>query len=87
MKPIDFREANVVFAENQPQYLPLPVYMKINDSKGRVVSCWKLSLWERWCLLVTGRLWLSVTTFNNALQPQRPSVECPFEKRRRLRDE
>jgi hypothetical protein len=81
MKPIEFREANVVFAKDQPEYLPLPVYMDESDPKGRVISCWKLSLWECFTVFVTGRLWLSVLTFNKPLQPQKPTVECPFRRR------
>jgi hypothetical protein len=26
MKPIKFKEANVTFAENQPEYIPLPAW-------------------------------------------------------------
>lgn len=46
MKPIKFKEHNVVYAENQPEYQPLPAFR--NDShQGEVVSCWQLSFKER----------------------------------------
>jgi hypothetical protein len=77
MKPVTFKEHNVIFAKDQKEYLPLPAY-KAPD--GTVVSCWKISLMERVKVLVFGRLWLSQLTFNSLLQPQRPSIECPFEK-------
>ncbi len=78
MNPIDFKEVNVVFAKNQPQYLPLPAW-KSDD--GEVISCWRLSWIERLKVLVSGRLWLRILTFNQPLQPQRPDVDFPFGKR------
>lgn len=79
MKPLNFDAANIMFAENQPQYETLPARVCLIDEDGEVTTCWSLSWKERLKLLFTGRLWLSVLTFNNPLQPQRPSVECPFE--------
>jgi hypothetical protein len=68
MTPIEFKEQNVVFAKDQPEYMPLPAFR--NDSpQGEVVSCWKLSLKERLKLLFTGRLWVCLLTFNKPLTP------------------
>jgi len=75
MKPIDFPEKNCVYAENQPEYLPLPVH-KTED--GIVTSCWKLSFDERIKVLFGGKIWWSVMTFNKPLQPQKPSINKPF---------
>lgn len=86
MKPIAFKEANTVFALGQPQYLPLPSY-KHYDNMGRVTSCWRLTLIERLRLLWTGRLWFTVATFNEPLQPQRPRVEKPNMPRLTVIDE
>ena len=77
MKPIDFAEKNCVYAENQPQYLPLPVYKQEN---GEIWSCWKLTLRERIKILFTGCLWIGCMTFNKPLQPIRPLVDSPFER-------
>ena len=74
MKPIEFNEQNSVYAENQPEYLPLPSH-KTQD--GIVTSCWSLSWKERFNLLFTGKIWWSNFTFNNPLQPQKPSVKKP----------
>ena len=74
MKPIAFDGVNCTYAKDQPEYLPLPV-RKTED--GEVVSCWTLTWWERLHVLITGRLWYSVLTFNQPLQPQLPSVEKP----------
>lgn len=78
MKPVEFEEANMVFAKDQPEYLPLPAYIHPMDPHGTVVSCWQMTWRERLRVLWSGRLYLSVLTFNQPLQPQRPSVESPF---------
>lgn len=77
MKPIEFDGHNVVIAKDQPEYLPLPALV-FDGVERRVVSCWKLGLWERLVVLVTGRLWMSVLTFGAPLQPQLPEVKRPF---------
>lgn len=73
MKPVKFEEVNVVWAENQPQYQPLPAYR----DKRMTVTCWALSWRERFVLLITGRLWLCQLNFNLPLQPQLPLVDKP----------
>jgi len=79
MEPIKFKEHNVVYAEDQPEYLPLPV-LKLED--GEVISCWKLNFIEKMKILLFGKLWLSILTFNKSLQPLLPSVSKPFLNRR-----
>ena len=64
MKPVKFKEANMTYAENQPEYLPLPVH---KTKEGEVISCWKLSLMERLRVLFAGNVWLSSL---KPLQPQ-----------------
>jgi hypothetical protein len=68
MKPIQFPEANVTFAKDQPEYQPLPAFRN-NSEMGEVVSCWQLSFRERLRILFTGKLWVSLMTFNNPLTP------------------
>ena len=75
MEPIKFPEHNTVYAEDQPEYLPLPVF-KAED--GPLVSCWKLTWRERFKVLFTGRLWLMSLTFNQPLQPILPQVDKPL---------
>lgn len=66
MKPIEFKEHNVVFGKDQPEYMPLPA-LKFED--GTVITCWKLSWKEAIRVLCTRKIWLSVLTFNKPLQP------------------
>ena len=66
MKPIEFEQSNVVFAKDQPEYLPLPAH---RSEDGCVSTCWQLTWRERLKVLIGGRLFLSLLTFNNPLQP------------------
>ena len=75
MKPVRFPQVNRTLAEDQPEYQPLPVFA---SPDGEVISCWKLTLWERLKVLLLGRLWLRQYTFNTPLQPQLLQVESPF---------
>jgi hypothetical protein len=72
MKPIKFKQQNVVFAENQPEYFPLPAH---RTPSGKVTSCWSLSWKERLRILFTGKIFWTQLTFNQPLQPVRPSLE------------
>jgi len=77
MKPIEFKEQNVVFAKDQKPYLPLPAYQD-DEQGGRIFHCWQLSWWERFKILFTGKLWINVLNFHNPPQPIKPIAESPF---------
>ena len=68
MKAVEFKHQNVVFAKDQPEYIPLPA-LKIDGPNGEVISCWKLSFKERILVLLFGKVWLSTLTFNKPLSP------------------
>ena len=68
MKPTNFKEQNVIFAKDQPEYQPLPAFIEKSD-KGQVISCWKLSIKERLRILFFGKLWCCMLTFNKPLTP------------------
>ena len=75
MQPIEFPERTIVWAEDQPPYLPLPAY----TDERETISCWRLTWRERLTVLWRGRLWLRQLNFGLPLQPQVPQVESPFE--------
>lgn len=77
MNPIRFPEVTMVLAENQPEYLPLPVWCGPAPNV-EMISCWRLTWRERLWVLLTGQLWLRQFTFGHALQPQLPQCESPF---------
>lgn len=79
MKPLKFPGYNVVFAKDQPPYLPLPAYQDCIQG-GRVFHCWKLTWKERFHILYSGKLWINVLNFGKPLQPIKPMVENPFRK-------
>ena len=74
MKPIEFKEQNIVMAESQSQYENLPAF-KSDDDDGIIISCWKLSLKERVRLLFKGNLWVGLWTFNEPLTPSKFSTK------------
>ena len=70
MKPIHFKESNIVFAKDQPEYQPLPAYKNKNEgNNGEVVSCWSLNFRERIKVLFSGKIYASLMTFNKPLTP------------------
>ena len=80
MTPTSFPEQNIIF--NPPEGMeercdPLPAFR----GDGQVISCWRLTFWERVKLLFTGRLWFSV--IGNAQPPIWLGVHCPFIRNRR----
>lgn len=68
MKPKKFKEQNAIYAEDQPQYLPLPGH-KVKEPEGRFIFCMGLSFIERLRILLLGRIWVSLMTFNKPLTP------------------
>lgn len=81
MKPIcpvipgGFLIPEVVYAKDQPEYIPLPAW---RGEDGKVVTRWKLTWRERLRVLMSGNLWLTILTFNRPLQPVMLHAECPI---------
>jgi hypothetical protein len=76
MQPLNFDGANVVFGANQPEYQPLPAEMRLGHS-SEIVTCWELSPEELERVQETGKIWLSLLTFGQPLQPVLVSVDKP----------
>lgn len=66
MKPTKFKECNLEYAKNQPEYNSIHVF-KTDD--GEVITYWKMSFLERLRVLFKGGIWLSLQTFNRGLTP------------------
>ena len=77
MELLEFPEQNIVFANDPPQYRPLPAYRYPGDAEGRIVCCWGLTWRERLRLFVSGRIWHEILTFGHSLQPQLLAVDKP----------
>lgn len=75
MIPIEFEQQNCVYAKDQPEYLPLPAHKK---QDGEVISCWKLNDKEIENIIKDKKLYISLLTFNQPLQPILISTTNPF---------
>jgi hypothetical protein len=75
-KPIipGFRLPVTVYAKDQPQYQPLPVY---HHDDGTVLSRWHCTWRERLRILISGDVYLWQLTFNTPLQPVMLEAEKP----------
>jgi hypothetical protein len=69
MKAIPFKEQNIVFGENQEEYLPLPAYYERASQEGYVITCHALTWRERWAVFFTGKVWAMQITFHRPVQP------------------
>jgi len=77
MQPVQFKGSNVVFAKDQPEYLPLPAY---KDTTGRVLTCWKMTFWETLKFIFFRKIWLVTETYNGPLQPVFITIDCPLQQ-------
>lgn len=81
MKPVPFNSHglgnDIVIAKDQPQYKPIPANIQHTVPECPVTMCWELSDEELNRLLVTKKLWHSVWTFGQPLQPILLSVTPP----------
>lgn len=67
MKAVEFPEANIKIAENQPEYETLPALH--DPDEGSIVYCFQLSEEEKKQVIETGRIWIKQLTFNRPMQP------------------
>lgn len=77
MKLIEFPEQTVVIGKDQPEYKPLPAHKFEGDQQGRIACCWALTWRERLQVLISGRVWQQVLTFNKPMQPQLLTADKP----------
>jgi hypothetical protein len=84
MIPVKFKEQNgSLVGGPSAEYgtgddvVDLPVYR----GSGMVISCWRLTFWERLRLVLTGNVWLLVLGTNHA--PVKLTTGAPFEAEER----
>ena len=81
LKPIKFKGQNVVYAEDQDQYISLPGYRvpysahSEEGKRGNFVTCWKFSFKDRIRILFGKPLWFEVWTFWDPLQPVKLTID------------
>jgi len=77
MKPIEFAEQNIVYAKDQPEYLPLPAYRTPDGMEA--TACWGMTWRERIRVLLTGRVYVTLLTFGGPLTPSIVSTRPPMQ--------
>jgi hypothetical protein len=70
-----FESAEIVFAKDQPEYLPLPA-LPVNGNQ-LIITRWKLSRVERLRVLFHGDVYLWMSTFGKPLQPVKLETVVP----------
>lgn len=76
--PVLPNHEQVVFAETQSEYNPLPA-IRLDSREGEVITRWKPSPEELAMLNAGESMYLSVWTFNHSLQPINLRVATPEE--------
>lgn len=77
MKPSEFPQQNIVFAEDQDEFLDLPAHF--DTSQGVATFCLSLNKEEIEQVKKTGKIYLSIFTGGQPLQPIGTSFLNPFE--------
>lgn len=77
--PTAFEEANITFAKDQKEYIPLPA-LAFGDEYGQVITCWQMTPEELAQVAKTGKVWLTMLTFNQPLQPVMLHGAEPFQR-------
>lgn len=65
----------VVYAQDQAEYNPLPCYKMLD---GTVITRWRCSWDERFRVFWSGNIYLEQMTFNQPLQPIRLDTRIPL---------
>ena len=76
MNPIEFQQMTGIAAKDQPEYIPLPMYR----DEQQVISCWRLSFWERLKVLFSGVIWMRLMhTPDQMMTPSLLETENPWD--------
>lgn len=78
MISIEFPQANIPLAKDQPEYETLYVHVDPNDPTLSMTACFELSDEEIVELVKTRKLWYTQLTFGQPFQPVRMSTQNPF---------
>lgn len=78
MRSIEFPQANIALAKDQPEYETLHVHADINDPTLPMTACFELSPEEVMEIYRTGKIWFTQLTFGKPFQPIRMSTSNPY---------
>lgn len=71
MKHVDFKEANTKLGSDGVKVLPAYV----DEANHLVVTCWRMSFWERVKALFLGRVWVCSIADKKSVQRSVPSMD------------
>ena len=74
MKSLNFPKVNVVFAKDNPVHETFAYRDNSPNGNKDIVACYVLTFWERVMVLLTGKIWVNITTMDGNLRPMRMSV-------------
>lgn len=74
MKSIQFKESRVVYAKDNPVYEAYAYRDESPKGQKDIVLCYDVGFWERLMLLITGKIWVNITTLDGNMRPMRMSV-------------
>ncbi len=77
MQPIDFKESNKVLTKPEGMTDEQCSSLHVFSDGERVISCWNMSIAERFRAVFTGRVWASVWSGETS-PPIKVMVETPF---------
>lgn len=78
MKSIDYPQANVALAKDQPQYQTLFVHVG-GEPTFEMTCCLQLSKEELEEIAATGKIWFTQSTFGRGYHPIRMTTQAPFD--------
>ena len=78
MRSVDFPEANLPLAKDQPQYNTLYVHVDFCRPEKQMISCYELTEEEIADIVKNKKIWHTQMTFGNAYQPVGITTKNPF---------
>lgn len=92
MIAVNFEQANLMLAEDQPEYETLPVFVETREAEVRdpvqglikkpvaweMTACFQLNAEEIAEIVKTGNIWYTQCLFGQPFQPVRMSTQNPF---------
>ena len=76
MKAVEFDQVNIKIAEHQDEYQTLPAHF--NKAQGTVTACFELDEAEKQQVAEEGKIYITLWTGGQSLQPIHSSVLNPY---------
>ena len=74
MKAYKFLEINTVFAEDNPEYKTFAYVDPSPKGNKDIVICYTMTFMEKLMIILTGKIWVNITSGDGKLRPMRLST-------------